>query len=83
MGDTTRGLYPKFTVMRTDGRSSPGEKHDDCEYFVLDMTHDPLALPALKTYAGFAKKDYPLLAEDLWEKIREIEAARARVGCDG
>lgn len=36
--DKKRGLYSKFKVERTDGSSAPGEKHDACEYFVLDLT---------------------------------------------
>ena len=38
-----RGLYEKFAVERTDGKSKIGEKHEGCEYFVLDLTHDPHA----------------------------------------
>lgn len=41
--DKERGLYNKFVVLRTDGRSDPGEKHYRCDYFVLDITHDPHA----------------------------------------
>ena len=40
MGDPTRGLYDKFYVKRTDGKSEPGQKHENCKYFVLDLTHD-------------------------------------------
>lgn len=66
MGDRNRGLYDKFFVERTDGSSTPGEKHDGCEYFVLDITHDPHAGPALLAYAESARKDgYELLADDI------------------
>jgi len=65
MGDKTRGLYGKFRIERTDGKSAPGEKHDGCEYFVLDLTHDPHAIPALKAYADSCRAEYPLLAADL------------------
>ena len=72
MGDNTRGLYGKFNVERVDGKSATGEKHDGCEYFVLDLTHDPHALPALRAYVESCRGDYPLLANDLfkilWEK---------------
>ena len=47
MGDTTRGLYRKFRIERVDGSDAPGGKHDGCQYFVLDLDHDPHALPAL------------------------------------
>lgn len=68
MGDRNRGLYEKFRVARNDGQSAPGEKHDGCECFVLDLTHDPHAVPALKAYAESARQDgYELLADDLME----------------
>jgi len=59
------GLYDKFSVRRTDGSDAPGGKHDGCTYFVLDATHDPHALPALRAYANSCRSDYPLLARDL------------------
>lgn len=65
MGDKTRGLYSKFSVERTDGKSEPGQKHDGCEYFVLDVTHDPHAHAALLAYAESCKAEYPLLAQDV------------------
>lgn len=65
MGDPTRGLYAKFHVSRNDGTSGPGEKHYGCEYFVLDLTHDPFAIPALAAYAEACRAEYPLLARDL------------------
>lgn len=65
MNDKSRGLHRKFTVKRTDGQSKPGKKHEDCEYFVLDITHDPFALPALEAYAESCRNDYPELAKDL------------------
>lgn len=65
MGDRTRGLYEKFNILRTDGSSLPGGKHFECDYFVLDVTHDPHARAALKTYADSCRADYPLLAADL------------------
>jgi len=65
MDDRSRGLYDKFHIERMDGSSEPGGKHEDCEYFVLDLTHDPHALPALKAYADSCRVDYPLLAADL------------------
>ena len=65
MGDRTRGLYEKFRIERNDGKSAPGEKHERCEYFVLDVTHDPHALPALAAYAASCRTEYPLLAADI------------------
>jgi hypothetical protein len=59
------GLYDKFAVTRMDGKSRPDEKHHGCQYFVLDLTHDPFAMPALKAYEAACRKEYPKLADDL------------------
>jgi len=64
-GADKRGLYRKFTVTRTDGSSEPGEKHYLCNYFVLDLEHDPFAGPALKAYAKACAKKHPELAKHL------------------
>lgn len=45
-------LYRKFHVERIDGTDQPGGKHECCEYFVLDLDHDPHAAPALRAYAA-------------------------------
>lgn len=70
VGNRNRGLYEKFVVQRTDGSSAKGGKHDGCAYFVLDVSHDPHALAALRAYADSCEDDYPMLADDLraWEK---------------
>jgi hypothetical protein len=60
-----RGIFNKFKVERTDGRSAPGEKHHGCAYFVLDLRHDPYAWPAIDAYAKACKDEYPELASDL------------------
>lgn len=65
MGDPNRGIYQKFIVTRTDGKSAPGEKHADCEYFVLDIHHDKHAKAALLAYAKSCRSEYPLLAHDV------------------
>lgn len=64
-GTMSRGLYEKFRVERTDGRSAPGEKHHGCRYFILDLDHDQHAAAALKAYAESCKATEPRLAEDL------------------
>ena len=74
MGDRTRGLYGKFFVERTDGKSEPGEKHHGCEYYVLDLMHDKYAVPALRAYAEHCQAEYPALAADLFAKADEIAA---------
>lgn len=73
MGDTTRGLYNKFRIERVDGSSAPGGKHEGCQYFVLDLNHDPHALPALLAYAESCRNDYPMLTEDLTNLIEMLQ----------
>ena len=67
MGDKTKlyGLHEKFIVTRTDGSSEPGGKHEECSYFVLDLDHDPHAIPALAAYAESCEASHPMLARDL------------------
>ncbi len=70
--DTDIGLYEKFEIERTDGRSLPGQKHEDCEYFVLDLDHDPHAIAALRAYAKSCSGSHPKLASDLHQKARDM-----------
>lgn len=70
MNDQNRGLYHKFNIERTDGSSGPGGKHEHCEYFVLDLTHDKHAMAALAAYADSCGQEYPALAADLRRKLR-------------
>lgn len=74
--DSDRGIYRKFEVRRTDGSSEPGGKHEFCEYFVLDLTHDPHALPALKAYEASCRETHPRLAHDLRAHIITMESER-------
>tara|TARA_R110000851_G_scaffold324195_1_gene491363 strand:+ start:366 stop:602 length:237 start_codon:yes stop_codon:yes gene_type:complete len=69
MSDKAQGIYNKFYVERTDGQSAMGCKHDGCDYFVLDVTHDQFAVAALSAYADACAEQYPLLAADLRAKI--------------
>lgn len=71
-----RGIYHKFNVVRTDGKSAPGQKHHDCFYFVLDCDHDPHARAALLAYAASCEADYPALASD----VRAIVESGAAFG---
>jgi len=59
------GLYSKFSVHREDGSSGPGGKHERCTFFVLDLNHDPFAVPAIRAYADACEAKYPELARDL------------------
>jgi hypothetical protein len=67
---TTDGpLLGKFRVTRTDGRSGAGEKHVGCDYFVLDLTHDPYSRDALVSYIDACEVTHPQLAESLRMKL--------------
>lgn len=69
MGDRNRGLDTnKFSrIEREDGQHRLGEKHEHCQYFILDLNleHDPFAEKALLAYADACQFEYPLLAQDL------------------
>ena len=69
--DKKRGFYQKYDVNRSDGSSEPGGKHDGCEYFVLDVTHDPHARAAVLSYAISCRADYPLLADDIEKNVNQ------------
>ena len=71
--DAARGLYHKYTVVRTDGGSEPGQKHENCRYFVLDLDHDPFAHVALEAYERACLNYYPKLAIDLVKLRSDIE----------
>lgn len=60
-----QGLFRKFNVQRTDGSDRPGGKHHGCEYFVLDVDHDPHAKSALQAYAAACAQSHTQLSEDL------------------
>lgn len=66
VSNKTLGLYEKFIVTRTDGSSEPGGKHEGCRYFVLDISCDQHAAPALVAYAESCERDgYHALAADI------------------
>ncbi len=83
VSDRDRGLYDKFYVERRDGKSAAGEKHYGCDYFVLDLTHDPHAIPALRAYAASCLKEYPLLADDLFRKAAYAALRKAQIPPEG
>jgi hypothetical protein len=82
----SRGVYAKYRVERTDGRSAPGHKHANCSYFVLDLDHDEFAVAAVATYAKACAKKFPALAKDLkaWVAYRrKLVKSRCRCGARG
>lgn len=73
--DRDRGLYRKFDVRRTNPESQA--RHQDCDYFVLDLTHDRLAAEAIDAYERAADREgYHQLADDLRLKRAARTAAR-------
>lgn len=72
----TRGLYQKYRIERTDGSSGPGRKHENCEYFILDLTHDPHAVTALERYAESVSHANPTLYDDLNDKLARLSRHR-------
>lgn len=70
--DPNKGLYDKYKVVRTDGRSEPGEKHYLCQYFVLDLKHDLHARKAIMAYAESCRSTYPELSKDLYQVAQEM-----------
>lgn len=77
MNAREQGLYSKYIINRVDGRDAPGGDRHGAEYFVLDTTFDPFALPALVAYANACRNEYPLLAADLDTKIAGLRRAVA------
>ncbi len=72
--DKRRGLYGKYSIFRVDGGNLPGRKHENCDYFTLDLVHDPLAIPALFAYAVAADgAGYHHLAQDLRLRLIGME----------
>lgn len=57
-----RGLYRRYFVKKLD---DPTGRHNRCFHFVLDLTHDPYAIPAIRAYADACRGKYPVLARDL------------------
>lgn len=74
MATDIRGIYKKFQVQRTDRRNLPGEKHHECEYFVLDLTHDEIARIAALSYAISCQVTRPLLSADLRGQVARATA---------
>lgn len=68
------GVYRKYLVKRLRDRE---KKHARCEFFVLDMMHDPFAIPALTAYAEACEATHPELAEDLRTKIAAMHGRQA------
>lgn len=66
--ERSEGLKRKYLVERADGSSGPGGKHENCEYYVLDLKHDKYAKTALEAYVQACEDEFPDLARDLRDR---------------
>jgi len=72
-----QGLIAKFDVKRLVP-SSRGIDHTNCEYFVLDPRHDPMARQMLGEYALLADQiGEKLLAADLFQWLARLSREEA------
>ena len=67
-----RGMYPKYYVSRIDGSDQPGGIHHGSDYYVLDLTNDKFAKPAIVAYVDACKTELPALAIDLMSKVNDV-----------
>lgn len=74
----SKGVEDIYRIVRIDGKDKPGEEHENCMYYVLDLNHDRYALPALHSYAGACRSEYPELAEELERLIGMCSANATR-----
>lgn len=63
--DRDKGIYEKYHVARLNDEAG---KHNECEYFILDLVHDDHARAALLAYAISCKDEYPVLSAELMAK---------------
>ena len=77
--DEDRGLYTKYKVTRTDGRSRKGQRHEGCSYYVLDLDHDPYSIAALEAYSDSCAETFPALSDDIKRKVHEKGPKLARL----
>lgn len=78
-----QGVFRKFEVKRTDGSDQPGGKHEGCEYFVLDVDHDPHAQDALYAYTLSCRHTHPQLSKDMIERYDLVPPAEQGGNPDG
>jgi hypothetical protein len=61
-----------FTKYRVEHNNDPAGRHDRCFFFVLDVTHDPIAREVLADYANKAAAAGKVnLAADIWTKLHQ------------
>lgn len=66
-------IHRKFDVKRTDRRDrNPGDKHYGCFHWVLDIDHDPHAMPTMGFYAKLCKETHPQLSSDIMMVVKGL-----------
>lgn len=73
-----KGLFDKYYIRRTDEQDAPGCRHDNCELFVMDITHDIHAQDAMLFYARQVAAIKPQLALDIMEKVMKARGQWGR-----
>lgn len=61
--------HDRYLVKRADGSSTPGGKHENCEYYVLDLDCEPLVHVALDAYATACEMAFPVLSNHLKARV--------------
>lgn len=88
------GLYKKFDVDPSTwalanaisitplkiGRVDGTTDHAECEYFVLDLNHDPNAPAVLRAYATVCGKRNPKMSQDLMKLANAVTVHQLKVG---
>ncbi|KVN83456.1 hypothetical protein [Burkholderia ubonensis] len=78
-----QGTFRKYDVRRVDGRDAPGGDREGDEYFVLNLTRDPHAKPAIEAYMRSCAAAFPQLAADLAARAPEHAHAVSPAGQHG
>lgn len=71
-----QGLYRKYNVSRVDGSDALGERNENAQYFVMEITNDAFARTAVLAYADACELLYPLLAADMRAAVERCTSSR-------
>lgn len=75
-----QGLQGRYRVERIGDTTG---KHAGCRYFVLDPRHDPIAVYAIRAYAGIAQETgHQELAEDLFAWVGPFDSEMVTLARD-
>ena len=71
------GLIEKYRVKRVDQRDKPGQKHENCLYFVLDIAHDRYARAGIFAYATACKQEFPKMSKQLFMIANQLNQGKS------